>query len=153
MVKKENHVPAFESTLQTTHEWLRELESVAQLRTQNEAYIVLRSVLHTLRDRLPADEAVHLGAQLPMLIRGFYFEGWKPSATPKKQRSLKSFLDSMDPLPKPYDTFDAEEAVRSVFQLLDHRIQGGELDDVRDAMPEEVRALWLPHERFTGTRA
>lgn len=66
---------------------------------------------------------------------------------------MKSFLGAIDPLPKPYDTFDAEEAVRSVFQVLDHRIKGGEIDDVRDAMPDEVRALWPAHERFTERRA
>jgi uncharacterized protein (DUF2267 family) len=142
MTKKESHVPAFETTLLATHEWLQELEYLASLRNQAEAYTVLRNVLHALRDRLPADEAVHLGAQLPMLIRGFYFEGWKPSATPKKQRSLPAFLSSIGPLPRPYDAFDAEEAVRCVLQLLDHRISLGELSDVYHAMPEEVRAFW-----------
>jgi len=57
MVKAENHVPVFETTLQTTHEWLRELMGVALLHNQKEAYIVLRNVLHTLRDRLPVNEA------------------------------------------------------------------------------------------------
>jgi uncharacterized protein (DUF2267 family) len=55
MVKAENHVPVFETTLQTTHEWLRELMGVALLPNQKEAYIVLPNVLHTLRDRLPAE--------------------------------------------------------------------------------------------------
>lgn len=142
MTKKETHVPTFDTTLQTTHEWLQELEYLAALRNQADSYTVLRKVLHALRDRLPADEAVHLGAQLPMLIRGFYFEGWKPSATPRKQRSLEAFLESIGPLPQPYDTFNAEKAVRGVLQLLDHRISVGELSDVYDAMPEEVRALW-----------
>lgn len=142
MMKKETHVPTFDTTLQTTHEWLQELEYLAALRSHADSYAVLRQVLHALRDRLPADEAVHLGAQLPMLIRGFYFEGWKPSATPRKQRSLQAFLDSIGPLPQPYETFDAEKAVRSVLQLLDHRISIGEFSDVYNAMPEEVRALW-----------
>ena len=99
MTTSETHVRTFDSTLQTTHRWLRELELLASLDNESEAYSVLRAVLHALRDRLPADEAVHLGAQLPMLIRGFYYEGWKPSATPKKQRSLEAFTDGMQPLP------------------------------------------------------
>jgi len=73
MTTAETHIRAFDSTLQTTHRWLQELELAASL----------------------DNEAVHLGAELPMLIRGFYYEGWKPSSTPKKQRSLEAFLEGM----------------------------------------------------------
>jgi uncharacterized protein (DUF2267 family) len=135
-------VPVFKSTLQTTHKWLRELEMLASLRDESEAYSVLRAVLHVLRDRLTPDEAVNFAAELPMLVRGFYYEGWKPAATPKKQRTLAEFLQDMPPLPCPDDTFDAEKAVRCVFQMLDHRISDGEIDDIRYMLPEEVRSLW-----------
>jgi len=145
MTTSESLVPIFESTLQTTHKWLCELKLLASLRDESEAYSVLRAVLHTLRDRLIADEAVDLAAQLPMLIRGFYYEGWKPSITPKKLRTLKAFLADMPPLPKPDKTFDAEKAVRSVFLLLDHRISEGEIDDIRHMLPEQVRSLWPTH--------
>ncbi|MGB5727931.1 MAG: DUF2267 domain-containing protein [Thiogranum sp.] len=142
MTTAETHIRAFDSTLQTTHRWLQELELAASLDNEAEAYSVLRVVLHALRDRLPADEAVHLGAQLPMLIRGFYYEGWKPSTTPKMQRSLEAFLEGMQPLPTLKGEISAEQALRSVFLMLDHRISEGEIADVRQAMPEEVRDLW-----------
>lgn len=142
MTTPETHVRAFDSTLQTTHRWLRELELIASLENESEAYSVLRTVLHALRDRLPADEAVHLGAQLPMLIRGFYYEGWKPSTTPKKQRSLEAFLEGMPPLPGQEGELNPEQALRNVFMMLNHRVSEGEIEDVRDAMPEEVRDLW-----------
>jgi uncharacterized protein (DUF2267 family) len=142
MTTAETHIRAFDSTLQTTHRWLQELELAASLDNEAEAYSVLRVVLHALRDRLPADEAVHLGAQLPMLIRGFYYEGWKPSTTPKKQRSLEAFLQGMQPLPTLKGEISVEQALRSVFLMLDHRISEGEIADVRQAMPEEVRDLW-----------
>ena len=145
MTTTESHVPVFESTLQTTHKWLRELELLASLRDESEAYSVLRVVFHALRDRLTPDEAVNLAAELPMLIRGFYYEGWKPSATPTKLRTLGDFLRDMPPLPSPDETFDAEKAVRSVFLLLDHRISEGEIDDIRHMLPEEVRSLWPTH--------
>ena len=145
MTTAETHIRAFDSTLQTTHRWLQELELAASLDNEAEAYSVLRVVLHALRDRLPADEAVHLGAQLPMLIRGFYHEGWKPSTTPKKQRSVEAFLEGMRPLPTLKGKISAEQALRSVFLMLDHRISEGEIADVRQAMPEEVRKLWPTH--------
>lgn len=145
MTTAETHIRAFDSTLQTTHRWLQELELAASLDSEAEAYSVLRVVLHALRDRLPVDEAVHLGAQLPMLIRGFYYEGWKPSTTPKKQRSVEAFLEGMQPLPRLKGEISAEQALRSVFLMLDHRISEGEIADVRQAMPEEVRDLWPKH--------
>lgn len=145
MTTLETHVRVFDSTLQTTHRWLRELEQIASLDNESEAYSVLRAVLHALRDRLPANEAVQLGAQLPMLIRGFYYEGWKPSTTPKKQRSLEAFLEGMQPLPGLEGELSPEQALHTVFMMLNHRISEGEIEDVREAMPEEVRDLWPAH--------
>ena len=142
MTTSEHHVPVFETTLQSTHNWLRELEFIASLRNESEAYSVLRAVLHTLRDRLTPDEAVNLAAELPMLVRGFYYENWRPSATPKKLRTLGDFLHDMPQLPRPDDTFDAEKAVRSVFLMLDHRISEGEIQDIRHMLPEAIRSLW-----------
>lgn len=54
------------------------------------AYNALRAVLHALRDRLPPDVAVHLGAQLPMLVRGIYYEGWYMAGKPTKERTPKN---------------------------------------------------------------
>lgn len=142
MTTTESHVPVFDTTLQTTHHWLRELELIASLRNESEAYSVLRAVLHTLRDRLTPDEAVNLAAELPMLVRGFYYENWKPSVTPKILRTLAEFLREIPLLPHPDETFDAEKAVRSVFLMLDHRVSAGEIHDVRHMLPQEVRSLW-----------
>ena len=140
MPATESHIPVFEKTLQTTHQWLRELERILHLRDQSEAYAVLRGVLHALRDRLIPDEAVDLGAQLPMLIRGFYYEGWKPNATPTRQRHLEGFLDAIPRLSP--DVGGPEAAVRAVFGLLGQRITDGEVEDIRNMLPEEVRKLW-----------
>jgi uncharacterized protein (DUF2267 family) len=35
------------------------------------------AILHTFRNYLTIDEAVHLAAQFPQLIRGMYYKGWK----------------------------------------------------------------------------
>ena len=38
-------------------------------------YRALRSVLHVLRNRLTPEQAVHLRAQLPLLVRGILYDG------------------------------------------------------------------------------
>ena len=68
-------VTAFDSTLQTTNVWLHEIMDRMCWQDKHRAYHGLRAVLHALRDRLPVDQAAALGAQLPMLVRGFYYEG------------------------------------------------------------------------------
>jgi hypothetical protein len=52
----------------------------------------LRATLHALRDRLTVEEVAQLGAQLPMLIRGFYYEGWDPTGKPLRERHEEQFL-------------------------------------------------------------
>ncbi len=66
------HHELFSSTLQKTHIWLKDLMEELWWDDQHRAYLALRATLHALRDRLTVDEAVHLGAQLPIIIRGFY---------------------------------------------------------------------------------
>lgn len=65
----------FDATTQKTNEWLDEIMFELALEERHTAYAALRGTLHALRDRLPLEETAHLGAQLPMLVRGFYYEG------------------------------------------------------------------------------
>src|SRR5438552_3108412 len=86
-------IDALNTTFEKTQCWLKELTKEGYFAEEGQAYAAFRSVLHALRDRLPVDEAAHLAAQLPMLIRGMYYEGWKPSAVPTRERTLREFLD------------------------------------------------------------
>src|SRR5918999_2423916 len=83
----------FDHTVQVTNEWLKGVERELGAANRHRAYLALRSTLHALRDELVPDEAVHLAAQLPMLVRGFYYEGWDPSRTPVKDRDREDFLE------------------------------------------------------------
>jgi uncharacterized protein (DUF2267 family) len=71
----------FDRTLYKTHTWLKEIMEVLGTEDRHRAYMALRAVLHALRDRLTVEEVAQLGAQLPMLIRGLYYEGWDRSVT------------------------------------------------------------------------
>lgn len=132
----------FRKTLEKTEEWL---EAVARRMGSADAergYRVLRTVLHALRDRLPVDEAAQLGAQMPMLVRGIYYEGWKPADTPEKWRDGQALMSRIARDMPDLDPTQRERAAQAVFAVLDEFIGSGETEDVRQAMPQEVRELW-----------
>src|SRR5262245_66211326 len=92
MTMTTTRIEAFDTTVQATYEWLRDISALLGDENRRHAYLALRGTLHALRDFLPTDEAAHLAAQLPMLVRGIYFEGWDPSTTPEPDRSAESFV-------------------------------------------------------------
>jgi nucleotide-binding universal stress UspA family protein/uncharacterized protein (DUF2267 family) len=130
-------------------EWLRDLRETLGWCDARTAYTVLRSTLHALRDRLPADEAVQLGAQLPLLIRGLYYEGWKPQRKRRRVRHKSGFLEQIEAEGR--TDVDAEQAVRAVFRLLADRVSSGEIEDVRANLPTDLCELW-PTETVRWTR-
>ena len=134
-------VEVFDSTYQKTYVWLNELCETGGYASRGQAYSVMRAVLHALRDRLTAAEAADLAAQLPMLIRGVYYEGWRPAAVPHRERTEEQFLDHIRAELRNADV-DAAQAVRAVFALLERKITAGEIEDVRLVLPEAIRALW-----------
>ena len=132
----------FDRTVQKTHMWLNELSAQMAWEGQDKAYAALRATLHALRDRLPPVEAAEFGAQLPMLIRGFYYEGWSPTGKPLKERRKKQFLAHIDEELKDRRLGSSEDIARSVFKVLKHRITQGEMQDVTHILPREIRKLF-----------
>ena len=143
-------IAAIEHTVQLTHEWLNQLSERLDWPDTQRSYRVMRAVLQALRDWLPVNEAVHLGAQLPLLVRGIYFEGWHPAKTPVKERDLDDFLTRVQHAFESDPLQDPVEAVAAVFWLLDTRVSEGEIDDVRGSLPHPLAELW-PQSGSNGT--
>jgi uncharacterized protein (DUF2267 family) len=135
----------FDTTLQKTNDWLQDLRHELGWDDRQKAYLALRATLHALRDRLTVEEVAHLGAQLPMLIRGFYYEGWDPTGKPVRERHKEEFLTRISreftddvrggPARSPSDI------ARAVFTVLARRVTEGEMEDVKQILPAELREL------------
>jgi uncharacterized protein (DUF2267 family) len=131
----------FSETIAKTDQWLSELARIGGYTSSAQAYTVLHAVLHTLRDRLTVDEAAQLGAQLPLLIRGVYYEGWKPAAMPGRQRTKAELLGRVAGR-LGNCRVDPEAACRAVFTLLERHISPGEIKEVKQMLHHRLRDLW-----------
>ncbi|MGC5333782.1 DUF2267 domain-containing protein [Micromonospora sp. DT62] len=135
---------AFESSMDKTNLILKDIEQAygwpkAQ---RNQSYCALRTVLHLLRDRMPVQESVEFAAQLPVLVRGIYFDGWKPSDVPIKLNRDDFLLEVRQGFP--YDAEGGpERVVQVVLDTLRRHVTQGEWEDVKATMPRDM-ANMLP---------
>lgn len=136
----------FDTTLQKTNSWLHDLMQALGWSDRHKAYTALRATLHALRDRLSVEEVAQLGAQLPMLIRGFYYEGWDPTGKPLRIRQKEQFLARIELELRGDERFDdfapVERIAQAVFMLLAQRVSAGEIENVKHVMPADIRDLW-----------
>lgn len=142
---RKHKIEVFDSTLQKTYEWINDLMDILGWEDRQQAYIVLKGTLQALRDRLPMELAIKFGAQLPMLIRGFYYEGWKPVITPIKVKGVEDFLDFVTiHIGKVsfIQKMDIEAAVRAVFTVIAAHIAEGEVGHLKQSLPAAFITLW-----------
>jgi uncharacterized protein (DUF2267 family) len=133
-------VDVFNTTVQKTGEWLRDIRQLLNWDSEQRAYLALRAVLHTLRDRLPAVEAVHFGSQLPMLVRGFYYEGWTPLDKPLKF-TRDEFLMCVASYFRGDQEVSAVQITRAVIEVLGAHIDPGELNKIVQLLPRDFADL------------
>ncbi len=124
--------------------WLNEIcEDLEWGHTQKgRAYLLLRTVLHTIRDFVGVDEAADLAAQLPVLVRGVFFDGWDPSSTPVAGRSKTAFLARVNAQFSKEPLDDPERAIEAIFDLLRRHVSEGEIEHIRHAMRKPLQEMW-----------
>lgn len=128
-------------SVEKTHLWLDEIAEGLESDDRSQAYRLLRAYLHALRDRLTVDEAAELGAQLPELIRGIYYEGWDPSKTPIKYRGLAEFLDRVAADANLPGETSAAYAVSVAAGVLRRHVSAGEIDDILAQLPDDLQPI------------
>jgi uncharacterized protein (DUF2267 family) len=131
-------------SVQKTNIWLRDVNCELSWFTFQRGYLALRAVLHALRDRLSTPEVAQLGAQLPIFIRGVYYDGWNPSRTPIKSRAKELFLRQVraEFAHTRNPDVDAEAITCAIFRVLCKHISEGELQQVKHLLPHELRDFW-----------
>ena len=136
---------ALDHTVQITHAWINDLDRKLGWDNKSRAYRLLKAVLHALRDCLQVNDSAHLAAQLPELLRGVYYEQWRPAIVPVKKRSKADFIARVEESFKADPIENPAQAVLAVFELLSKKITRGEIEKVRRALPQELRNLWPEH--------
>ncbi|MEU5567283.1 DUF2267 domain-containing protein [Micromonospora musae] len=138
----EQFISAVESSLDKTNLILKDIENAYgwPKEQRNQSYAALRTVLHLLRDRMPVQESVEFAQQLPILVRGIYFDGWKPSDVPVKLNRDDFLYEVRQGFP--YDVQGGtERVVQVVLDTLRRHVTQGEWEDVKDTMPRDLARM------------
>ncbi|MCD6727571.1 MAG: DUF2267 domain-containing protein [Solirubrobacteraceae bacterium] len=137
----QGHLDILDRSVEKAYVWVNDLAAELGTTDRHEAYRVLRAFLHALRDRLPVTEAAQLSAQLPLLIRGIFFEGWQPSRTPLHYRDPRELLERVAGEGRLHGDTEASFAVAAAARVLARHVTKGEIDDVLRTLPDELRTL------------
>ncbi len=110
--------------------------------------ILLRAVLHTLRDRLTIGESFNLLSQLPMALKGLYADNWKYHEKPLKMKTTQEFAEEVEKHQAQYGEQDfswnmtTPELIKVVLRALNKYISPGELDNIIAQMPLELKSFF-----------
>jgi len=136
------NIKAVQKTLQTSSRYLKSMMDSGVFKNHNEAFLILRASLKALRDRVEPGEAIHLGSQLPALLRGFYFEGWDFSGEQSKSRKINQFLGEVKYHLNGHDDIDLEKTVPMAMKVILDMIDQGEAVQILHNIPKEIRDLY-----------
>lgn len=133
----------FDRAAYRANQWLDELNVELGWEERYDAYIALRAVLQSLRDALPPGEVVDLGAQLPMIVRGFFYEGWTGAGDAAAAGDPAAFFERVsEQLAEAFLPADGEGVTRGVFRFLSRRVSDGEIYHLAHRLPAPLRGLW-----------
>ena len=136
-----SEIEVVERSVEKANIWIHEVAGELEAVDRHEAYRALRATLHTLRDRLTVDETAQLAAQLPLLIRGLFYEGWDPSGVPAPYHTAEEFLRRVASEAHLAGETEASYAVAAVSKVLRAHVSEGEFEDVLLVLPQAIREL------------
>lgn len=133
----------FDDTARASLTWIDQVCEHLGRTERQDGYQALRGVLHTLRDRMHVEGAADLGAQLPFLLRGVYYEGWQPRHVPVDIHEKDDFLYAVQGRMGVTATdLPAEIAIRAVLPVLQSHLTNGEAEHIHSLLPAGLANLW-----------
>lgn len=137
-------IPVFQSTLAKSVGWLDEISVELDDAPRETAYAALRAVLHAVRDASATDEVAQFAAQLPLLLRGVYYEGWDPHVPDRRPATREAFLDRVRRGLSGHEELlhRVERTVAAVLEVVGRHVSPGEVDAIRSGLPKSIRELW-----------
>lgn len=147
----------FDRSLHKTNILLKELMDNMNWKNRDKALSAFRATLHSLRDVLPLQEIPQLASQLPVLVRGLFYENWKLMQQPLKIKSVNEFYELVRTnLGRGALNFNSEELkkfTRESLQLISKRVSTGEMKDVRNALKKNLKGLFEePKRKSRGSK-
>lgn len=135
-------IHVFERTTHEAHEWVNDIAGRTGWTNEREVLHLMRSVLCKIRDHLPVNEMAQFSAQLPIILRGMFFEGWQPKKTPVRERHAADFVAAVEKEIGDVMDYRGPADVQAVFGVINNHITRGEVADVRACLPQELREMW-----------
>lgn len=132
---------SFEHATEKAEVWIKGMMRELGTDDPGRAYHALGASLQALRDRLSVNEAAQLGAQLPLLVRGLFYEGWHPASTPVHVRRPEDLLMLVHQKAGDGGRVDAERALAATFEVLRQHVSAGELSSLANVLPPSLADL------------
>jgi uncharacterized protein (DUF2267 family) len=131
----------FDKANQQATIWVKDMMGALATDDAHKALHALRAGLHALRDRLTIAETAQLSAQLPLVIRGLFFENWVPAGKPLRIRHRAEFLALVRAKYAPREDAGGDEIVVALFRVLGKHVSAGELTDIVLTLPDPIAAV------------
>ncbi|WP_260695800.1 DUF2267 domain-containing protein [Streptomyces sp. IB201691-2A2] len=88
----------------------------------------------------PGRDGRTFGAQLLTIVRGVYYDGWKPAETPVKMSNEEFFARVRSEFPYAVEGGN-EKLVRTVLKTLERHVSAGEWQHLKSRLPNSFAAL------------
>lgn len=118
-------------------EFIKQVQSLAQLNSREEAELACRATLETLKERIVGNEASQLAAQLPKEL-GNYLRGREgENGQYFKMQEFIARVSEKEGVEPPTATMHA----KAVFSVLQQAVTPGEFEDVRLNLSDDYAEL------------